>query len=79
MAIESTYVVLDTDVATRDMINESIQSESSIKTSLDGTKLILKFNTKFPNTLSGHTKYTYLEILEFLDNNSADWEGEIFE
>lgn len=72
---EYTYVVIDTDLIINDMINESIGNESSYRKSLDRSKSILKFNLKHPNTMAGYTKYTGLEILQFLSDNTLDWDA----
>lgn len=70
----ATYVVIDVDSIIQDMIEESIGNENSFRKSLDGTKAILKFNTKYPNTMKGYRKYNHKEILQFLTNNVSDWE-----
>ena len=74
---EATYIVIDVDLITNDMVNESICSESTYRKSLDGTKAILKFNVKHPNSMVGVVKYTHEEILIFLSENSVDWNGEV--
>lgn len=75
MATVETYVVIDTELAVDDMIHESIGNETSFRKSIDGTKAILKFNVRFPNTMAGKTKYTHAEILQFLSDNSVSWEA----
>jgi len=56
------------------MINESIGDEDSFRKCVDGSKGILKFNTKYPNTMSGFTKYNNVEIIQFLKDNALAWE-----
>lgn len=75
MAFAQTYVTLDEDAVIDDMIEESLGTETSYRTSIDGTKAILKFNVKHPNTMSGKTKYTHTEFLQYLSDNSVTWEA----
>lgn len=72
---EKTYVVIDTNLVTNDMITESIGNETSFRKSLDETKSILKFNYMYPNTMVAYTKYTNAEIIQYLVTNKADWEA----
>lgn len=73
MAIETTYIVIDVDLITNDMINESIGNETSFRKSLDDTKAILKFNVRHPNSMAGYVKYTHTEILTFLTDSILEW------
>lgn len=73
MTISYTYVIIDVDLIINDMVNEAINNENSYRKSKDGTKAILKFNIKHPNTMPVYVKYTYEELLVFLDNNE-DWD-----
>lgn len=72
--MEATYAVIDTNLITNDMINESIGNETSFRKSLNKARSILKFNVRHPNSMAGKTKYTHAEILQFLIDNSGDWE-----
>jgi len=71
--MNSTYVVIDLNMVTALMIEEGIGEEDTVRQSLDGSKAILKFSTKYPNTMSGFKKYTHTEILQFLQDNTLTW------
>lgn len=73
MSISSIYVVINMDLITDDMINESLNTESSFRKSLDGTQAILKFNTLHPSSMSGFIKYDHAKMLQFLTNNIIEW------
>ncbi len=73
---EPTYVVIDTDLISNEMVNESINQETTIRKSLDETKSILTFNVKYPNTMVGYPKYTLAEITQILIDNTSDWNVE---
>jgi hypothetical protein len=60
------YCIVDTVDVIDNMIDESLEKKETLRYSLDGSKVILKFTTKFPNTMAGYTKYTHDEILEIL-------------
>jgi hypothetical protein len=68
------YVVLNTNEIKMSMVDESLNSVECIRTSLDGSKSILKFCCKFPETMSGHTKLTHEQIRIYLETNNIEWE-----
>lgn len=70
-----TYIVINTNEIVNDMINESVNTAMSFRKSLDGTKGILKFETAFPASMVGHLKRNHSQIVQYLIDNSTDWEG----
>lgn len=46
--------------------NQIIESENTLRYSLDGTKFIVKYNGQQPASLAGYTEYTHSEILSIL-------------
>lgn len=71
--IEKVYVIIPANDLTESMIEESCNQKYTFRTSLDESKVILKFCMKYPNTVSGYPKYSHTEILEYLATNSAEW------
>jgi hypothetical protein len=68
------YIIINIEDITDQMIHDSLNTPSSFRTSLDGTKAVLKFPTAFPDIMSGQIKYTHEEILEILDG--PEWTEE---
>lgn len=58
---------------TQEMIDESISKQP--RESFDGLLCILKFNTKYPNTMAGRQKYTRQELLYYMNHqdNCSNW------
>lgn len=56
------YVIINTDDIERCMVEESLNSDDTIRHSLDGTIALLKFNCIHPNYVGGYKKYTSAEI-----------------
>lgn len=69
-----TFVVIDIDFITNSMIDESKNLATTFRRSKDSTQAILKFDTRFPESMQGFKKYTQEEILNYLSANSAQWE-----
>lgn len=69
-----TYVIIPTVNIVNEMVEEALESPTSIRTSLDGSQSILKFSTPFPSTMGGYTKYSHSEMLDYLATNTVDWE-----
>jgi len=61
--MKHTYVIINEIDITDTMIHESLNTSSSYRKSLDGTKAILKFATEHPNCMVGRQKYTHDEII----------------
>ncbi len=74
MGCGCTYVVIDTVLIVQDMIEECLETEGTLRKSLDGTKSILKFCVMYPNTMAGHIKFTQEEMLQYLVDNTVEWE-----
>ncbi len=73
----NTYVVIETKNVTQSMIDESLNSSEphdTFRKSIDLTKSILKFHDHHPNTMGGYTKYNHHDILDFIADNSDEWE-----
>lgn len=68
------YNVHAVDNITREKINESIATEDSIRLSNDESKGILKFDTRYPNSMIGYTMYDEAWMLQYLIDNAVDWE-----
>jgi len=71
--IHTYFVIIAVDLITDTMIKESIGDGKFLRKSLDKTNVILKFNSQYPNSMGGIKKYNHVEILEFLETNSTDW------
>lgn len=56
---------------TDDMIQESVNTQDSIRLSIDSQYGLLKFNLRFPISMKGYKKYTKSEIRPILA--SLDW------
>lgn len=66
------YVIIDS--SQKDNINFSEVSETGAETlrySLDGSQIVLKFNGSTPSFLEGVTQYTLNQVLAILE--SSDW------
>lgn len=61
------YVIINEIDITDVMIHDSLNTDTSYRKSLDGTKAVLKFATPHPTCMIGHIKYTSSEILEILE------------
>ena len=58
------WVILNVSDITDEMIDNAIQtSMSTLKTTLDGNKAILKWDGSTPSCFDGMTTYTHSEIL----------------
>ncbi len=68
------YVVIATNDIADEMIEESLNDSNSFRKCNDDSLSILKFNTEHPNTMQGYLKRDHDEIVEYLSENSADWE-----
>ena len=68
-----TYIVIDTNDITQDMIDESIHHGDTFLKSLDESQAVLKFATEYPNTMAGYQKRNGAEIEAYLITNTADW------
>jgi len=75
MAIINTFVIIPTVEITDDMVNESLNSTTSMRKNVDESKSILKFSgICFPNSCVGYNKYNYEEIQEIL--LEEEWQTE---
>ena len=61
------YVIINVVDITDDMIHESLNTETSYRLSLDGSKGVLKFATLHPTVMKGYEKYDIDEIRDLLD------------
>lgn len=71
--INTTYVVIAVNDITDDMIAEAVNTPTSFRKALDRTTAILKYNTRFPNSMNSQTKYTHAGILAYLVTNTVSW------
>jgi len=60
---QKTYIIINKEDITDSMINASLNNSNALRFTADGSRTILKFNTKFPDIMKGYIKYTYNEIL----------------
>lgn len=74
---KKTYVIIDIDMVTEDILEKSISDEKNHRISLDKKFIILKFKIKHPNSLSGIKKYEHAEVLTFLNQNLAQWDRDL--
>lgn len=76
MTILQYYAVVDFNKVTDEIIRASKNlSLIDCRKSLDGTKVIVKFEAAsgIPAALSGHDIYSESEIVNFLTDNTAEW------
>jgi hypothetical protein len=64
--INQTFVIIPIVDITEVMIDESLNTDTTYRKSLDESKGLLKFSVPHPNTMAGHVKYNHEEILEIL-------------
>ena len=67
------YVVILEDDITSEMIEVSLNTDTSYRKSLDGSKGILKYGVIHPDCCAGYHKHTHAEILQYLVDNAVDW------
>ena len=67
---DRTYVILNVSDVTDEMLQNSMQKRI-IRTSIDGTKTVLKWVGDTPACFDGITTYNHSEILTEL--SSSDW------
>ena len=72
-----TYIIVNTNEVTDDMVNQSMNKSDVARYSNDGNTAILKFNTKFPSTMAGYAKFTIEELTSYLEDNALDWDETI--
>ena len=63
------YVILPASELSSVDFSEVIESESTLRYSLDNSKFILKYEGDQPSFLSGKTEYTKAEILPILSTD----------
>lgn len=69
-----TYCIIDSSEVSSIDFNEILEtSEKSLKYSLDGTKVVVKYEGAQPSFLDGKTEYSHSEILTILAG--PDWTG----
>jgi len=70
------YVIINaSEVSSVDFTQVLETSSETLKYSLDGSKLVLKYEGTQPSFLSGKTEYTHSEILSIL--SGPEWTSEI--
>lgn len=69
--IDTTYVIVPTEELTDTMISYSINESEYIRYSLDNSKAILKYSSKFPDVAKGYVKYSHKEIL--IELTKSEW------
>ena len=57
------YVIINTEDITDSMIEASLNDSDTLRYTADGSRAILKFNTKFPDVMKSYKKHTHDEIL----------------
>ena len=67
---DRTYVILNVSDVTDEMLQNSMQKRI-IRTSIDGTKTVLKWDGDTPACFDGMTTYNHSEILAEL--SGSDW------
>ena len=69
------YVIINTsEVSNVDFSKVLETSASTLRHSLNGSKVLLKYNGDQPSFLSGKTEYSYEDIIEILDG--SEWHEE---
>ena len=72
MQIQTKYIIKNTTDITSGMFDNATQiSEEFCRKSIDGTKIILKFEGETPVVFSSDSIYTHAEILQEL--KKAEW------
>lgn len=74
MSAAVSYAIIDINMVTCELLSKAICNCDTLKKSINGTKVIMKFNDIYPDGLAGITKYTYEEMLAYIVANMADWE-----
>ena len=69
--INTTYIIVPVEDVINEMIEESLNESNTLRYSLDGSKVIIKYNSKFPNSAKGYTKYTHDQII--LELQKPEW------
>jgi hypothetical protein len=71
----NTYIIIPTVDLTDNMINESLNTPTTFRKSIDESKSLLKFHgTCYPVTCAGYEKYSYEEIIIIL--SGEEWTAE---
>ena len=71
--MEKYYVVINMNDITQEMLDESVHTCDHFRKSLNCDCAILKFKSKYPNTMGGYKKHTLEEIHQFISDNAIDW------
>lgn len=71
----NSYVIIPIEELTDSMIENSLNDVNTIRYSLNGSKVILKFNSPFPDIMQGYIKYNNEQILQIINN--SEWNPEI--
>ena len=61
-----TYVIADTSEVSGFNFDDLVDEESTSRYSLDGSKILARYEGEQPSFLSGKTAYTHSEILTIL-------------
>ena len=68
------WVIVFVSDITDDMILTAIEpNRNSLRTTVDGTKAILKFDGDTPSVFDGMTTYNHSQILAILNDKDGDW------
>ena len=71
------WVIVSVSDITDDMILTAIEpNRNSLRTTVDGTKAILKFDGNTPSVFAGMTTYNHSQILAILNDTDGDWYSE---
>ena len=71
------WVIVSVSDITDDMILTAIEpNRNSLRTTVDGTKAILKFDGNTPSVFDGMTTYNHSQILAILNDTDGDWYSE---
>ena len=65
------YVIVPSSELSSVDFSEVIESESTLRYSLDNSKFIVKYEGDQPSSISGKTEYTHAEILTIIA--SDEW------
>ncbi len=60
------YVIIDVVDITDHILEQSLNTADSFRTSINGKKAVLKFDSNYPDHLGGYTKYTSDELVVLL-------------
>ena len=66
----TTYCIVDYP-PTGEQYDAAVESESTVRKSLDGSKCVLKWRGETPGAFSGLTTFTHSEILPIM--HSSEW------